>query len=274
MNASPENSRIFTRHPGRIPYLSIDRLEATGLVRTAVSLRWDADGTPVRLYWREGDDLKQVEEATRVFTAELGSDPGHIVMPHQEHTVNVCTVTDEDWGRCVDRSAFPATDGLVTDVPGTVLMIYTADCLPLFFLDPVKKAVGLSHSGRRGTVGGIGPATVKVMEEAYGSRPEDILCVIGPSICGACYEVGDEIREEMEHLWGITHADEVMTRSGEKWHLDLHRAAMKTLLQAGLQQEHITVTDICTRCCCDSLYSLRGDGRIVNQIASALRLLP
>ena len=274
MNATPENSRVLTLRPGNIPYLSIDMLEKTGLVRTAVSLRRDGNGAPVRLYWREGDDLTAVEHATRTFTAQLGSDPAHIVMPHQEHTANVRAVTEEDWGRSVDRSAFPATDGLITNVPDTVLMVYTADCLPLFFLDPVQKAIGLSHSGRRGTVAGIGPATVRAMEKAYGSRAEDILCGIGPSICGGCYEVGDEIREEMERLWGIARADEVMARIGGKWHLDLHRAAELTLIQAGLKREHIAVTDVCTRCCSDSLYSLRGDGRIVNQIASALRLLP
>lgn len=274
MNVSPENSRIFTVHQGRIPYLSVDLLEKTGMVRTAVSLRRDGDGTPVRLYWREGDDLQQAEAATRAFTAQLGSDLSHIVMPHQEHTVRVHAVTEKDWGKSVDRSAFPATDGLITDVPDTLLMVYTADCLPLFFLDPVKRAAGLSHSGRRGTVGGIGLATVKAMEEAYGSRPEDILCVIGPSICGSCYEVGDEIHEEMTETWGTARTDEVMAQIGGRWHLDLHRAAEMTLLKAGLKPEHIAVTDVCTRCSCDSLYSLRGDGRIVNQIASALRLLP
>ena len=159
--------------------------------------------------------------------------------------------------------------------PRILLVLLTLGCsLPLFFLDPVKRAAGLSHSGRRGTVGGIGPATVKAMEEAYGSRPEDILCVIGPSICGSCYEVGDEIYEEMTETWGTARTDEVMAQIGGRWHLDLHRAAEMTLLKAGLKPEHIAVTDVCTRCSCDSLYSLRGDGRIVNQIASALRLLP
>lgn len=274
MNASPDNSRIFTLHQDRIPYLSVDLLEDTGLVRTAVSLRDDGNGAPVRLYWREGDNLPQAEEATRIFTAQLGSDLGHIVMPHQEHTVNVRAVTEADWGASVDRSAFPATDGLITDVPGTVLMVYTADCLPLFFLDPVNRAIGLSHSGRRGTAGGIGPATVRAMQEAYGSRPEDILCGIGPSICGDCYEVGGEIRREMTELWGEGRADEVMALRNGSWFMDLHRAAELTLLEAGLKREHIAVTDVCTRCSRDRLYSLRGDGRIVNQIASALRLLP
>ena len=274
MNTSPENSRIFTLNPGRIPYLSVDLLDKTGLVRTAASLRADEDGAPVRLYWREGDDLPQAEETTRTFLAQLGSDLRHIVMPHQEHTVNVRAVTEADWGASVDRSAFPATDGLITNVPDTVLMVYTADCLPLFFLDPVNRAIGLSHSGRKGTVGEIGPATVRAMRAAYGSRPEDILCGIGPSICGACYEVGDEIRRELTDLWGASRADEVMTRRDGSWYMDLHRAAELSLLRAGLNPEHIAVTDVCTRCSRDRLYSLRGDGRIVNQIASALRLLP
>ena len=85
-------------------------------------------------------------------------------------------------------------DGLVTDEPGLCLTTFYADCVPLFFLDPVKKVIGLSHSGWRGTVGKIGKKTVEVMRSEYGCHPEDILAAIGPSICQTCYEVSGVVK--------------------------------------------------------------------------------
>ena len=78
------------------------------------------------------------------------------------------------------------TDGMITNVPGICLVTFYADCVPLYFVDPVKKAIGLSHSGWRGTVGKIGKVTVEQMQKTYGSDPKDILAAIGPSICQDC----------------------------------------------------------------------------------------
>lgn len=267
------DSRVFTFHEGEIPYLSADLLDRTGLVRTAVSLRRDRNGEPVTLYWREGDDLAAVERGTRRFLAQMDTDPEHLVMPHQEHTNTVRRVGAEDLGACLDRSAIPATDGLITNARGAVLAVYTADCLPLFFLDPVNRAAGLAHSGRRGTMSGIGPVTAAAMKREFGTEAGDLLCCIGPCICGSCYEVGDEILQQAIDAWGAERADRVMARRGGRWHLDLRQAALLTLLDAGLKRQNIAVTDLCTKCRRDILYSLRGDGRIENQIASVLRLL-
>ena len=87
-------------------------------------------------------------------------------------------------------------DGMITDIPGITLVTFFADCVPLYFLDPVHKAIGLSHSGWRGTVKRMGQVTVDAMKEAFGTRPEDIIACIGPSICGDCYEVGEEVADE------------------------------------------------------------------------------
>jgi len=265
---------IFTLHDTVMPYLSVNLLEDTGLVRSGISLRQRADGSPVKVYWREGEKLEDIEAANDVFLPQFGTDRAHIVMPHQEHTAAVRPVTEADLGACLDRSAIPATDGLVTNVPGAALLIYTADCGPLFFLDPVKRAIGLSHSGRKGTLQAIGRVTVETMVREYGSRPEDILCAIGPCICGSCYEVGDEILPEVLEAFGEERAAKVMARQGDRYHLNLWEANRLLLLDAGLRPEHIAVTNICTRCNVHALYSYRGDGRIVNQIAHLLMLKP
>ena len=79
--------------------------------------------------------------------------------------------------------AWQDVDGLVTDVPGICLVTFYADCVPLFFVDPVKKVIGLSHSGWRGTVKRMGQVTVDAMKEAFGTKPEDLIACVGPSIC-------------------------------------------------------------------------------------------
>ena len=184
----------------------------------------------------------------------------------------VRAVGEKELGACLDRSAIPATDGLVTNVPGAALLVYTADCVPLFFLDPVHKAIGLSHSGRKGTLAKIGRVTIETMAREYGSRPQDILCAVGPSICADCYEVGDEIEPEVRSAFGGETACRIMRRKDGKWHLDLWEANRLLLLDAGILPQHLTVTNVCTKCNVSALYSYRGDGRIINQIASILVL--
>lgn len=263
---------IFTRHDTAMPYLSFDLLENTGLVRTGISLRRDALGELVKVYWREGESLREIEAANDRYLPQFGTDRSRIVMPHQEHTSVVRAVGEAELGACLDRSEIPATDGLITNVPGATLLVYTADCVPLFFLDPVQKAIGLVHSGRKGTLMKIGRITVEAMAREYGSRPEDILCGIGPSICGDCYEIGDELIPEVEAAFGEAAREGILFRRGGKAHLNLWEANHRLLLEAGLKPEHIAVTNICTKCNVHALYSYRGDGKIVNQIASLLTL--
>ena len=82
---------------------------------------------------------------------------------------------------------------LITNEPGVILSTFYADCVPLYFVDPVNKAIGLSHSGWRGTVGRIGQKTLEAMKEAYGTNPEDIYAAVGPSICQECYEISEDV---------------------------------------------------------------------------------
>ena len=111
-----------------------------------------------------------------------------MVLSKQTHTTNVKRVYARERGQ-----SFPETDGMITDVPGICLVTSYADCVPLYFVDPVKKAIGLSHSGWRGTVGKIGKNTVQLMQENFGSKPEDLLAAVGPSVCMDCYEVSEDV---------------------------------------------------------------------------------
>ena len=144
-----------------------------------------------------GDNEDDVTENYRRMAAVLDVDMEKMVLSYQTHTTNIRPVTLEDAGKGVIRERdYQDIDGLITNVPGITLVTFYADCVPLYFLDPVHKAVGLSHSGWRGTVKRMGQKTVEAMQAEYGTRPEDVIACIGPSICASCFEVGEEVAEE------------------------------------------------------------------------------
>ena len=100
---------------------------------------------------------------------------------------------------------------LITDVPGLTLVTFYADCVPLYFVDRTHRAIGLSHSGWRGTVKAMGQETIKAMKEAFGTRPEDLVVCIGPSICEDCYEVGEEVIAEFAAAFREEHHPALFT---------------------------------------------------------------
>ena len=108
-------------------------------------------------------------------------------------------VTAQNKGSGIIRARdFQDVDGMITDVPGVVLATFYADCVPLYFVDPVNRAIGLSHSGWRGTVGKIGRETVEAMGREYGTRAQDLTVAIGPSICRQCYEVSEDVIRQFQ----------------------------------------------------------------------------
>ncbi|MDY3248804.1 MAG: peptidoglycan editing factor PgeF [Candidatus Choladocola sp.] len=216
----------------------------------------------MNLSFSRGDKEENVRENYRRIASAIGFDDRKLVCSHQTHTNNVRVVTEADCGKgYLCDLDYQDVDGLVTNVPGIVLATFYADCVPLYFVDPVRRAVGLSHSGWRGTVRDIAGVTVAKMQEAYGSDPSDIRAAIGPSICASCYEVGPEVIEEFRSayspsLWNLLFE----RRSGteQKYQLNLWEACRQNMLRAGILPEHIEVTDLCTCCNPDILFSHRA----------------
>ena len=162
---------------------------------------------------------------------------------------------------------------MITNVPGIVLATFYADCVPLYFVDPVKKAIGLSHSGWRGTVRKIGKRTVQEMADHYGSRPEDIVAVIGPSICQECYEVSEDVILEFQQYYPQSCQKELYFRKENgKYQLDLWRANEIVMQEAGLLPEHIHTTQYCTCHHPDLLYSHRASKGKRGNLAAFLGL--
>ena len=143
----------------------------------------------MNLSFARGDREENVRENFQRIAHAVGFSEEKMVFTHQTHTTNVRKVTEEDWGKGFSKERdYSDVDGLITNVPQTVLTTFYADCVPIYLVDPVKKAIGLCHSGWRGTVGRISQVTIARMQEEYGSDPKDILAAVGPSICQDCYE--------------------------------------------------------------------------------------
>lgn len=205
----------------------------------------------MNLSYSRGDKKKAVDENYRRIAKVLGCKLEDIVCSDQTHTTNIRKVTADDKGKGVTRRRdYTDVDGLITNEPGIALATFYADCVPLYFADPVKKVIGLAHSGWRGTVGRIGEKMIEMMQSEYGCDKKDIVAAIGPSICQDCYEVSSDVAEQFLQEFG----SKVLADGKEpgKYQLDLWKANEMVFLQAGLLPENITVTDICT-CCNDNL---------------------
>lgn len=261
-------------------WLSFDALEKTGLVTHAFSTRLGgvSEGvfSSMNFSFTRGDNPEHVRENYRRMARALGVEETRMVLSHQTHTVNVRTVTEADAGKGVVRERdYTDVDGLITDVPGLTLVTFFADCIPLWFVDPVHRAVGLSHSGWRGTVHRMGAVTLSRMAEAYGTDPADVIACIGPGICRDCYEVGGEVIEEFRAAFDASrHRTLFSRRENGRYLLDLWQANAAVLMEAGVRWQNIHVTDICTHCNPGLLFSHRTQGDARGNLAAFLCLNP
>lgn len=256
---------IVLKEQNDVPFFVFPLLEGTGLVKHGFSTRLGGVSqgyfSTMNLTFTTGDDKDAVFENYRRIGGAMGIRPEDMVLSYQTHTTNIRRVTEEDRGKGITRERdYRDVDGLITDVPGIALVTFYADCVPLYFLDPVHKAIGLSHSGWRGTVERMGAKTVRAMEDAYGSRPEDILACIGPSICQSCYEVSEDVAGQfMEAFPGEAHGSILENgREPGKYQLNLWRANEWVLAEAGIQKAHLAVTNVCTCCNPKVLFSHRA----------------
>ena len=259
------NEKIFEeRKIGEVEYLTYPLLEKTGMITHGFSTRLGGVSEGVcctmNLSFARGDKEEAVQENFRRMAEVLGVNVEDIVFSKQTHTTNVRVVTEEDRGKGIVRPIdYTDVDGLITNVPGICLATFYADCVPLFFVDPVHRAIGLSHSGWRGTVGKIGKATVEMMQKEYGTDPSDVIAAVGPSICQDCYEVSEDVIEQFRASFDKKYW-EVLFSSKEngKYLLNLWKANEIVFGEAGIQKEHMAITNLCTCCNPDVLFSHRA----------------
>ena len=261
-----------------VPYFVFKNLENTGLVRHGFSTRLGgvSEGclSSMNLSFTRGDDPEKVRENFRRMGMVIGFETKDLVLSDQTHTTNVRLVTEADRGKGFDRERdYTDVDGLITDTPGLMLVTIYADCVPLYFVDPVHKAVGLSHSGWKGTVHRIGKVTLERMKEAFGTRPEDVQAAIGPSICQDCYEVSEDVAQAFMDEFADQLDDRLVYRKGNgKYQLNLWNANERILLEAGICPEHLSITNICTCCNHELLFSHRASHGQRGNLAAFLGL--
>lgn len=262
-----------------LEYLSFESLDKLNIVKNVFTTRLGGVSkgyySSMNLGFTNGDDSQNVRDNFNIIASEIGITPDHIVLSKQTHTTNVHVVTSNDYyndGQ-LHLPEYDNIDGLITNIKGVALATFYADCVPLYFVDPCKEVIGLSHSGWRGTVNKMGEITVKTMHEKFGCKPKDIYCGIGPSICQSCYEVSEDVADEFatvfnidkEHISSISDiikfGSKTILLKGNtqgKYYLNLWEANKQILLNAGIEESHIECAELCTCCNSDWLFSHRA----------------
>lgn len=215
----------------------------------------------MNLSFTRGDAREAVLENYGHMADALGFSLEGIVCADQTHTTNIRLVTEEDKGKGVLREKdYQDVDGLITNIPGITLTTFYADCVPLYFIDVKHKAIGLAHSGWRGTVERMGAHMIKAMEEAFGSKAEELYVGIGPSICQECYEVSKDVAEQFQNAFPEHKKDErlLYDKGFGKYQLNLWYANEVLLTEAGILREHLSFPGICTCCNPQFLFSHRA----------------
>ena len=238
---------------GEVEYLTFPILEEMGMVRHLFTTR--AGGVSEGIFstmnvsYTRGDEKERVDENYRRIADVLGCRMEDFVCSDQTHTTNLRLVTGQDRGKgVVCPKDYTDVDGLLTQEPGIVLATFYADCVPLYFVDTKHRAIALAHSGWRGTVARMGGCVVEKMRECFGTMPEDLVAAIGPSICQECYEVSEDVAEAFrKEFRGDLQAKQLLEDKGNgKYQLDLWRANEIVLTEAGIKEERIQITDLCT----------------------------
>lgn len=273
-----DERQIFREIEKEVPYLEYPLLTDTKIVHHGFSTRLGGVSqgcyASMNLSFTRGDDEAAVRENYHRIARSIGVKCENMVLSQQTHTTNVRVVTEKDKGKGIVKPLdYTDVDGMVTNIHGICLVTFYADCVPLYFVDPVQKAIGLSHSGWRGTVGKIGKETIRKMEEQYGSDPKDILAAVGPSICKDCYEVSEDVILEFQKNFKERYWKDLFYRKENgKYQLDLWKANEIIFKESGILPEHIAVTNVCTHCNSEILYSHRTSGDRRGNLAAFLAL--
>ena len=273
-----DERKIFREIEKEVPYLEYPLLTDTKIVHHGFSTRLGGVSqgcyASMNLSFTRGDDEAAVRENYHRIAKSIGVKCENMVLSQQTHTTNVRVVTEKDKGKGIVKPLdYTDVDGMVTNIHGICLVTFYADCVPLYFVDPVQKAIGLSHSGWRGTVGKIGKETIRKMKEQYGSDPKDILAAVGPSICKDCYEVSEDVILEFQKSFKERYWKDLFYRKENgKYQLDLWKANEIIFKESGILPEHIAVTNVCTHCNSEILYSHRTSGDRRGNLAAFLAL--
>lgn len=213
----------------------------------------------MNLSFQRGDDRDKVEENYKRICNVLNMNHKNVVLSNQVHDTKIKLVTKEDAGKgMIKESDIIGIDGLITQEKDIPLVTFYADCVPLFFYDPVKEVIAAAHSGWRGTKEKIGKKVVETMEEEFGCKKEDVVAVIGPSICQDCYEVSEDVVLEFQEVFMEETSLFAKAKENGKYNLDLWKVNSMILKEAGILEKHMSLPNLCTCCNPKLLFSHRA----------------
>jgi YfiH family protein len=253
------NGKIFNEVFDDTPFLEFRDLKKTGFVKHGFSTRLggvsQGDYESLNLSFGKGDGFHEVTKNFIKIGRAMDIQIKDMVFSKQTHSTNIKVVGREDKGNGITKvQKFKEVDGLITNEPGVCLVTFYADCVPLYFVDPVNKAIGLSHSGWRGTASKMAVKTLNLMAGKFGTNPRYVKVAIGPSICQGCYEVNEDVVDEIrKHFPRETWGEIYIKKENGKYLLDLWKVNELLLHDAGVLFSNIEVTNLCT-CCNDNLF--------------------
>ncbi len=244
---------ITTIKSGTLEYLAAEGIGVAHCFTTRLGGVSSGYLDSLNIGMNRGDAPENVVENFRVLGVALGFAPEKAVLTHQIHTDVVRRVTKADH-LGFDHRDYPECDGLVTNDPGTALVIFTADCTPILLSDPVTGAVGACHAGWRGTAADIAGKTVRAMQAEFGCDPRDIRAAIGPNLAQCCFQTDRDVPEAMVATFG-REAETWIRQVDEKYYVNLKEINAFALRRAGVEQ--IEISPECTMCRHDRYWSHR-----------------
>lgn len=207
------------------------------------------------------EDIKEnVINNYELISKSIGIDSKSIVISKQLHNTNIRKVTLDDMGKGLYKEVdYNDIDGLITNIPGISLVTIYADCVPIYLIDVKCKAIGLVHSGWKGTVKHISSLAINKMKQEYGTNPEDLVAVIGPSICKDCYEISEDVAKEFKSSFidNKYNINTLTKKQNGKYQCDLWNANKYVLLEAGVLPKNIHLSNVCTSCNSNIFHSHR-----------------
>jgi len=264
---------------GQIKYFNCRELDDTNLVMNAFTTRFggvsESPFDNLNLAYNIGDKVSCVTENRKIISGTLGIDYKNLVSAQQVHKDKIAIVRKEDKGKGAFKysNAIAESDALITNIPAIPLLMCYADCVPVFILDPVKKAIALIHSGRRGTELELVLKTLFKMKKIFETNPHSCLAAIFPSIGPCCYCVKEENKIDDYWLNAIKYNGELISlqnKSGRS--LDLRKANYLQLIKGGLQKKNIFVNEICTADHPELFFSYRRDKGNTGRMAAIFML--
>ena len=247
---------IITQTSGTLEYLTAEGIHVPHCFTTRLGGVSEGYLSSLNIGLHRGDNPENVARNYALLANAIGFDTKNLVLTRQVHSNIVRCVSRAD-AQGIDHHLYPECDALITKDPGTVLVIFTADCTPILFHDPVTGAVGAAHAGWRGTAADIAGKTVRAMQNAFGCNPENIHAAVGPNIGFCCFETDREVPGAMIHAFGdaVRH---YIRPAGIKYYVNLKEINAHALRRAGVK--HIELSSDCTMCSHDRFWSHRITG--------------